>query len=176
MTTTDTTPAPQAYTPEPNRSWPNRHPVWAFIIFLAALVVIFDAVDAPESDSTAAQQTASTGTSHAAAQPATAPKPASRPEETTAQQNARAKAENYLDSMAFSRSGLISQLEYEGFTTSDAEYAVANVDVNWRDQAVKKAKDYLDSMAFSRSGLIEQLEYEGFTTEQATYGVDQTGL
>lgn len=29
-----------------------------------------------------------------------------------------------LDSMAFSRSGLIEQLEFEGFTTEQAEYGV----------------------------------------------------
>lgn len=71
---------------------------------------------------------------------------------------------------------MIGQLEYEGYSTADAEYAVDNVDVNWRDQAVQMARDYLDYSAFSRSGLIDQLEYEGFTTKQATYAVDQVGL
>jgi len=78
--------------------------------------------------------------------------------------------------MSFSKSGLIAQLEFEGFSTEDATYAVNKIDVNWKEQAVKKAKSYLDTMAFSRSGLIEQLEFEGFTTEEATYAVDQIGL
>lgn len=44
--------------------------------------------------------------------------------ETGGQTNAVKKAESYLDYTAFSRSGLIEQLEYEGFSTEDATYAV----------------------------------------------------
>lgn len=94
---------------------------------------------------------------------------------TLGQENALKQAENYLNIMAFSRKGLIEQLEYEGYSTEDATYAVDNCNANWSEQAVKKAKDYLDTMAFSRSGLIEQLEYEGFTYEEAVYGVEQNG-
>lgn len=100
----------------------------------------------------------------------------SEPDETVSQQNARQKAEDYLDYSAFSRKKLIEQLEYEGFSKADATYAVGAVSPNWNEQAAKKAKDYLDYSSFSRSRLIEQLEYEGFTTKQATYGVNQTGL
>ncbi|HEY5891130.1 MAG TPA: Ltp family lipoprotein [Acidimicrobiia bacterium] len=95
---------------------------------------------------------------------------------TRSEENAIKSAEQYLDFTAFSRSGLIDQLEYEGFTTSEATMAVDYLGVDWNEQASKSAEQYLDFTAFSRSGLIDQLEYEGFTTEQATYGVDQTGL
>ena len=95
---------------------------------------------------------------------------------TKAQENAVKKAKAYLNTMAFSRSGLIKQLEFEGFTNDEAIYGVDNVSVDWNEQAVKKAKAYLDTMAFSRSGLIKQLEFEGFTYEQAVYGVEQNGL
>lgn len=95
---------------------------------------------------------------------------------TKAQENAVKKAKAYLNTMAFSRSGLIKQLEFEGFTNEEAVYGVDNVSVDWNEQAVKKAKAYLDTMAFSRSGLIKQLEFEGFTHEQAVYGVEQNGL
>ena len=78
--------------------------------------------------------------------------------------------------MAFSRSGLITQLEFEGFTNQDATYGVDAVGANWNEQAAKKAAGYLDMMAFSRSGLITQLEFEGFTPAQAEYGVRTTGL
>lgn len=90
---------------------------------------------------------------------------------TVGEENALSKAYNYLDSMAFSKSGLIEQLEYEGFTKKEAKYAVNNCGANWKEQAVKKAAQYLSSQSFSRSGLIEQLEYEGFTSKQARYGV-----
>lgn len=97
-------------------------------------------------------------------------------EPTVAQQNAVRKAEEYLNVMPFSKSGLIEQLEFEGFTNEEAVYGVNNVSVDWNEQAVKKAEEYLDIMPFSRSGLIEQLEFEGFTYEQAVYGVEQNGL
>ena len=85
-------------------------------------------------------------------------------------------AADYLDYSAFSRSGLIDQLEFEGYSTDDATFAVDALGVDWNEQAAKSAEDYLDYSAFSRSGLIEQLEFEGYSREQAEYGVDQAGL
>lgn len=96
------------------------------------------------------------------------------PTETVSQANARESAEAYLAFTSFSRSGLIEQLEFEGYATADAEYAVAAVEktVDWSEQALASAEEYLDYTAFSYSGLIEQLEFEGFSSAQATYGVD----
>ncbi len=96
-------------------------------------------------------------------------------EETIGETNAVSKAQDYLDYTSFSRSGLIDQLEYEGFTTDESTYAVDKLNVDWNEQAAGKAKDYLDYTSFSRSGLIDQLEYEGFTYDQAVYGVTQNG-
>jgi SOS response regulatory protein OraA/RecX len=98
------------------------------------------------------------------------------PMESVSEANARASAEQYLSTMAFSRTGLIKQLRYEGFTTADATYAAGAVDVNWNEQAAKSAEQYLSGQAFSRSGLIKQLRYEGYTPGQAEYGVRHTGL
>lgn len=95
---------------------------------------------------------------------------------TAAQENALQSAADYLDTSSFSRKGLIEQLKFEGYSTSDATYAADNVGADWNEQAAKSARDYLDTSSFSRSGLIDQLRFEGFTLEQATYGVDQTGL
>jgi Host cell surface-exposed lipoprotein len=94
-------------------------------------------------------------------------------DESSGQSNARRQAENYLDSQAFSRKGLIEQLEFEGYSTTDATYAVDNVSVDWHEQAALKAAQYLDSQSFSRSGLLDQLLFEGFTRSQAEYGVSQ---
>lgn len=92
---------------------------------------------------------------------------------TKGDEQALRMAKEYLDCMAFSKSGLIEQLEYEGFSHKEATYAVEHCGANWKKQAVKMAKEYLDCMAFSKSGLIEQLEYEGFTHEEAVYGVSK---
>ncbi|AFM00766.1 protein of unknown function (DUF1535) [Desulfitobacterium dehalogenans ATCC 51507] len=103
-------------------------------------------------------------------------KPEKQVTETLSQKNAVAMANDYLDYTAFSKSGLIEQLEYEGFSNEDATYAVNKISVDWKEQAVNMANDYLDYTSFSRSGLIEQLEYEGFSNEDAVYAVDQIGL
>jgi hypothetical protein len=95
---------------------------------------------------------------------------------TPGQDNARRKAASYLQYEAFSRSGLISQLKYEGFTTAQAVYGVTAMHANWSREAWLKAKEYLKFDSFSRSGLIAQIRYEGFTLGQATYGVSRTGL
>lgn len=91
-------------------------------------------------------------------------------------QNAVRKAASYLNYTAFSRQGLIEQLEYDDFSTEDATFAVDQITVDWNEQAVEKAKSYLDYTAFSRQGLSEQLEYDGFTPAQAQYGVAASGL
>ncbi|ADU29340.1 Ltp family lipoprotein [Evansella cellulosilytica] len=96
--------------------------------------------------------------------------------ETLSQQNAVAMARNYLAYTAFSKSGLIDQLKFEGFDDEDATYAVNQINVDWQEQAVKMAENYLEFTSFSRSGLIDQLVFEGFSTEDATYAVDAIGL
>lgn len=94
---------------------------------------------------------------------------------TVEERNAIREAENYIDTMPFSRSGLIDQLEYEGYSTESAVMAVDSLNINWKEQAAREAKNYIDTMSFSRSGLIDQLLYEGYTQEQALYGVAAVG-
>lgn len=91
---------------------------------------------------------------------------------TVSQRNAVSKAASYLRSSGFSRSGLISQLEYEGFSRADAIYGTDAQNADWNQQAVRKGASYLRSSSFSRLGLIGQLEYEGFSNSEATYGTD----
>jgi hypothetical protein len=96
--------------------------------------------------------------------------------ETVNQLNAKRKASSYLSISPFSRESLIKQLEFEGFSNSDAAYGVDAQNADWNAQAAKAAKNYLNITAFSRSGLIDQLLFEGYTKEQATFGVNATGL
>ena len=95
---------------------------------------------------------------------------------TTSQSNALRKAASYLNYTSFSYSGLINQLEFEGYSTEDATFAADHCGADWNEQAVGKAKSYLSWTSFSRSGLINQLEFEGFTQDQAEYAADQVGL
>ncbi len=89
------------------------------------------------------------------------------------QANALRQAESYLSFTSFSRTGLIDQLKYEGYSTEDATWAVDQLSVDWHQQAALKAREYLDYTSFSRQGLIDQLIYEGFSPSEAEYGVAQ---
>lgn len=100
----------------------------------------------------------------------------SKPSETVNEQNARRLAESYLRAKAFSRTGLIAQLEYEGFSRAVAEYGVDSQQADWKQQAASVAASYLKFRAFSYKGLFDQLIYEGFTKDEAAFGVASTGL
>ena len=93
-----------------------------------------------------------------------------------AQKNAVGTAKSYLSFSAFSRQGLIEQLEYEGYSPALATFGTDHAGANWYRQAVKSAKSYLSFMSFSHSGLVDQLVYEGFTDAQAEYGVSHNGI
>lgn len=95
------------------------------------------------------------------------------PSVSTGERNALSKAKDYLSFSPFSYSGLIKQLEFEGFSHDEAVYGADHCGADWEAQAVEKAKSYLDFSAFSYSGLIEQLEFEGYTHEEATHGADK---
>ncbi len=96
--------------------------------------------------------------------------------ETASQNNAKKAAKSYLSIMAFSRTSLIKQLEFEKYSTADATYGVDAQNADWNAQAAKSAKSYLELMAFSRTSLIDQLVFEGFSQAEAEYGVGTTGL
>jgi hypothetical protein len=85
-------------------------------------------------------------------------------------------AKEYLQVEAFSLKGLIRQLKYDGFSTSDATYGASHSGANWMRQAVKAAKAYLEIQAFSFSGMVAQLQFDGFTHAQAVHGARAAGL
>lgn len=161
--------------------------VWAIVVIL--LIGIFGPKDNTESStddsqSTAQSQTTTTEPTDAESKDAQQTEPTAAPVEepeepadtmTMGQKNALGSAESYLSFTAFSRSGLISQLEFEGYSTEDATFAADNCGADWNEQAAKSAESYLEMSSFSRQGLIDQLLFEGFTQEQAEYGVTAAG-
>ncbi len=110
------------------------------------------------------------------------PSDPSRSKVTLAMENALGSAYDYLDVSAFSRQGLIDQLSSaygSGFNVVDATWAVSQLNVDWKQQAVRSGREYLDVSSFSRQGLIDQLSSpygSQFTLEEATYAVNQIGL
>lgn len=89
--------------------------------------------------------------------------------------NAINTAKRYLNYSGFSRQGLIEQLEFEGYPTESATYAVDNCDGNWNEECAETAQNYLNYSSFSRDGLYQQLQFEGFTDEQIQYGLSAVG-
>lgn len=89
--------------------------------------------------------------------------------------NAINTAKQYLNYSGFSREGLIKQLEFEGYPTESATYAVDNCSADWNEECAEKAQAYLDYSSFSRDGLYNQLQFEGFTDEQIQYGLSAVG-
>ncbi|HGF7284357.1 TPA: Ltp family lipoprotein [Enterococcus faecium] len=86
--------------------------------------------------------------------------------------NALGKAESYLGWAGMSEQGLREQLEFEEYPSDAIDYALANVDVDYNEQALAKAESYDDWASMSDSQLYDQLIFEGFTDEQAQYALD----
>ena len=99
-------------------------------------------------------------------------------EPTVEQKNALAKAQSYSELMNMSKASIYRQLtsEYgEGFSAEDAQYAIDNLNADYKANALAKAKSYQENMHMSKSKIYEQLtsEYgEGFTAEEAQYAID----
>lgn len=154
---------------------------WFWLIVVVLAIGIIGSIGG--NDDKPAVETPNTPTIEAGAQEETEapsptpaePTPTPTPEMTMGQKNALQQALNYLDFMSFSYTGLIEQLEYEGYSNEEAVFAVDHCGADWYEQAALKAQEYIDYMSFSRQGLIDQLLFEGFTQEQAEYGVTAVG-
>lgn len=96
----------------------------------------------------------------------------------TEYKSALRKAKSYADTMSMSKAGIYDQLtsEYgEKFTAEAAQYAIDNVQVDWKKNALEKAKSYQETMSMSPSAIYDQLiseHGEKFTAEEAKYAVD----
>lgn len=187
ITTTTTQPS---WTPPPPR---KRHRVRNTVLWISGVgIVLIAGISAISgaASSGSSQQNSSiaqgSSSSAPATQPSTQAPPAApaAPAPTMAQQQALTSAQGYLsDGQGFSKAGLIDQLSSsagEGFSHSDAVWAVKHSGANWKEQAVISAKGYMsDGQGFSRQGLIDQLSSSaggGFSLAQATYAADQVGL
>ena len=93
-------------------------------------------------------------------------------------QNALKTAKNYSDHMYLSKQGIYDQLtsEYgEKFPADAAQYAIDNLQADYKYNALQTAKNYQTNMNMSKSAIYDQLvsEYgEKFTAEEAQYAVD----
>lgn len=88
------------------------------------------------------------------------------------------KAESYSEMMNMSKQAIFDQLtsEYgEQFTVEAAQYAIDNLQADYKENALAKAQSYSETMYMSKQAIFDQLvsEYgEQFTEEEAQYAVD----
>lgn len=92
---------------------------------------------------------------------------------TMGEKNALASAINYLDFMSFSKKGLRKQLNFEGYSENEIQYALDHCKADWNEQAVKSARSYLSTMSFSRKELAAQLEFDGYTSSEINYALNK---
>ena len=85
------------------------------------------------------------------------------------------KAKIYSDTAYMSKAALYRQLTSEfgeKFTSEAAQYAIDNVEADWKENALKKAKLYQDVAMMSSSDIYDQLIFGQFTLEEAQYAID----
>lgn len=95
----------------------------------------------------------------------------SDPTATIGEQNALAKAKTYVDFSDFSKEKLRGQLEYEGFTTDEIEYALDKVPADYNLEASDRAVLYYTTQNLSKQRIMTQLEYEGYTDSEINYAI-----
>lgn len=104
--------------------------------------------------------------------------PETEPDVPTEYKSALTKAESYSEMMHMSKQGIYDQLtsEYgEQFSADAAQYAIDNLDADYKANALEKAKEYQETMSMSPEAIRDQLtsEYgEQFTQEEADYAVE----
>ena len=93
-------------------------------------------------------------------------------------QSALNKAESYSEVIHMSKQGIYDQLvsEYgEQFSEEAAQYAIDNLDADFKQNALEKARIYQETMDMSPEAIRDQLtsEYgEQFTQEEADYAIE----
>lgn len=155
--------------------------MWLMTAGVSAALLVVGGCD--DNGASSVQNAASAVSAPATSTPAAAQVASSNPQAslTGPQRNAVRSAQDYLNTGAFSRAGLIRQLssrEGDAYDVADATAAVDSMNIDWNQQAAESAKDYLNSQGFSCEGLIQQLSSsagEGYTLDQATYGAKQAG-
>ncbi|MDO4271770.1 MAG: Ltp family lipoprotein [Candidatus Saccharibacteria bacterium] len=99
-------------------------------------------------------------------------------EPTAEQKNALKQAGTYANRMHMSKQALYDQLvsEYGGqFSADAAQYAIDNVETDWKGNALESARTYYNQMSMSKNAIYDQLisPYgDKFTAEEAQYAID----
>lgn len=92
--------------------------------------------------------------------------------------NALKSAQDYQEFMPMSKAGLYDQLTSsagEQYPEDAAQYAIDNLDANYKENALKSAENYQEFMPMSDKELFDQLTSDAgdkYTQEEAQYAID----
>ena len=161
----------------PNKKSKKKGCLVGIGIIVLLLILLFACVGGGEEPDKSTASDTTNETQEETTEPTAETEPDPLENLSTEERNAYGQAVNYLNYTSFSRSGLIDQLKYEGYSEEACEKAVSLLEeqgeVDWTEQCKKKAQEYLDYTEFSRDGLIDQLEYEGFSDDQINSIIDE---
>ena len=98
-------------------------------------------------------------------------------------ESALKNAKAYSDTLCMSKAMIYDQLIHdsevpyygeEKFSAEAAQYAVDNVEVDWKENALKTAQAYSYTLNMSKAAIYDQLisEVDQFTPEEAQYAID----
>ena len=92
---------------------------------------------------------------------------------TREEQDALDYALALLETVAYSREGIISQMVHDGYEEAVAAAAADRTGTDWKAQAVRSAQECVLHLAVSRTGVAQMLEYERFTADETVYAMEQ---
>lgn len=152
---------------------------WFWLIIVIVVIIIACSLSGGNSESEPQNSASESATSEISTSSViTTTEKETEPDVPVEYQSALKKAQIYSDTMYMSKQGIYDQLtsEYgDKFSEEAAQYAVDNVEADWKQNALKKAETYQETMAMSPEAIRDQLtsEYgEKFTQEEADYAVE----
>ena len=146
------------------------------LMLIGVMAMSFVACSSPETSNEESNNTTSVEESKEAA--VTTGEEKVEDDVPTEYKSALKQAKTYSDVMNMSKAGIYDQLtsEYGGqFTEEAAQYAIDNVQADWKENALKSAETYQETMSMSPAAIYDQLvsQYGGqFTEEEAQYAID----
>ena len=157
----------------------NKKPIYKRVWFwVVAIIIVIGATDSSDSGKIEPVQEVSQNSSDNSVAE-------NKPKDTVQTENkvpseyksALKRAKLYSDVAHLSKVALYDQLISEdggNFPAEAAQYAVDNLEVDWKENALKKAKLYQDVAMMSSSDIYDQLisEAERYTPEEAQYAID----
>ncbi|MDO4686609.1 MAG: Ltp family lipoprotein [Corynebacterium sp.] len=101
-----------------------------------------------------------------------------KPGEKNNDKEAALESAKVLAELDYSKQGMFEALinpNIENYTEEAAQYAIDNLNEDWKQNALEKAKIYVEHLGLEKEEIYEQLtsEYgDKFTPEEARYAVD----